>query len=119
MASPARSVNARDPSGLRRFEDASAKEITAAVENAVNRIADSLGENPTAREIQAAVDREASAFSAETRAMLTKDLTETYRRSTVRAGQLMDGEGNLTDEATLARLQDFLAGFSAFAAGKA
>lgn len=93
MASPARSVNARDPSGLRRFEDASAKEITAAVENAVNRIADSLGENPTAREIQAAVDREASAFSAETRAMLTKDLTETYRRSTVRAGQLMERAG--------------------------
>lgn len=93
MASPAKSVNARDPSGLRRFEDASAAQMTAALDSAVGRIADSLGENPSAGEIQAAVDREASAFSAEMRSMLTKQLTETYRRSSVRAAQLLERAG--------------------------
>ena len=93
MASPAKSVNARDPSGLRRFEDASAAQTAAALDSAVGRIADSLGENPTAGEIQAAVDREASAFSAEMRSMLTKQLTETYRRSSIRAAQLLERAG--------------------------
>lgn len=93
MASPAKSVNARDPSGLRRFEDASAAQMTAALDSAVGRIADSLGENPTAGEIQAAADREASAFSAEMRSMLTKQLTETYRRSSIRAAQLLGRAG--------------------------
>jgi len=93
MPSPARSVNARDPSGLRRFEDASAAETVAAMESAIGRIADSLGENPSTREIQAAVDREASAFSAEMRAMLTKQLSETYQRSSVRSAQLMERAG--------------------------
>lgn len=89
MASPAKSVNARDPSGLRRFEDASAAATVSALEDAVGRIADSLGDNPTAGEIQAAVDREASVFSAEIKALLTKQLNETYRRSAVRSMQLM------------------------------
>jgi chromate reductase len=34
-----------------------------------------------------------------------------------RAGQLFDGEGRLTDEATQGRLRDFLSGFTAFATG--
>lgn len=93
MASPAKSVNARDPSGLRRFEDASAAATVSALEDAVGRIADSLGENPTAGEIRAAVDREASAFSAEMKALLTKQLNETYRRSAVRSMQLMQRGG--------------------------
>ena len=93
MASPAKSVNARDPSGLRRFEDASAAATVSALEDAVGRIADSLGENPSAGEIQAAVDREASAFSAEMRTLLTKRLNETYRRSAVRSMQLMQRGG--------------------------
>lgn len=93
MASPAKSVNIRDPSGLRRFEDASAAATVSALEDAVGRIADSLGENPTAGEIRAAVDREASAFSTEMRTLLTKQLNETYRRSAVRSMQLMQRGG--------------------------
>lgn len=93
MPTPVKSVNARDPSGLRRFEDASAAATVRALDDAVGRIADSLGENPTASEIQMAVDREASAFSAEMRSMLTKQLTETYRRSATRSMQLMQRGG--------------------------
>src|SRR5574343_788273 len=93
MASPAKSVNARDPSGLRRFEDASAKEMTALVDQAVERIADSLGPNPTAKEIEAAVNREAAQLTTASKALLVEKLTETYRRSSIRAEQLLRAGG--------------------------
>jgi SPP1 gp7 family putative phage head morphogenesis protein len=93
MASPAKHVNVRDPSGLRRFEDASAKEMTALVDQAVERIADSLGPNPTAKEIEAAVNREAAQLTTASKALLVEKLTETYRRSSIRAEQLLRAGG--------------------------
>ena len=93
MASPAKSVNARDPSGLRRFEDASAAEMTKAIDRVIERVVSSLGAEPTAKEIQAAVDREASAFSVEARAIIAKQLDRTYRSAMVRATQLVKAGG--------------------------
>lgn len=93
MASPAKHVNVRDPSGLRRFEDASAKEMTALVDQAVESIADSLGPNPTAKEIEAAVNREAAQLTTASKALLVEKLTETYRRSSIRAEQLLRAGG--------------------------
>lgn len=93
MASPAKAVNVRDPSGLRRFEDASAAEISKAIDKAIERVTGSLSSEPTAKEIQAAVEREASAFSAEARHLITKQLTETYARSMARSNQLIRAAG--------------------------
>jgi len=93
MASPAKAVNARDPSGLRRFEDASAAEMASLVDKTVERIADSLGPNPTAREIEEAVSRESSQLSTSAKELLTIRLETTYSRASIRAGQLMKASG--------------------------
>lgn len=101
MASPAKHVNVRDPSGLRRFEDASAAQMTKAIDGVVERVVSSLGSEPTAKEIQSAVDREASAFSIEAREIITKQLMQTYRSAMVRSTQLIRAGGGSGLIATL------------------
>lgn len=93
MPTPAKALNAADPSGLRRTEDRRAAEMQADLERLIRRVLDRLSPDSSPMAVQRIVDAELAGYSSGTRQKVIEWVQDTEQRSVLRGEQLLKASG--------------------------